>query len=133
MPQINIYEIKIRHDLVPLLKELNPLFITSFQKTQSYLQEAQSMVDDAAIMVYQQVAKQIDDSIHFDLLELKRLNNYRSYLYQWLKEFGFTAWQDIYALVERKQVFSTEYRLIKNRDTLVLVPTQMGLILMHFI
>jgi tRNA(Ile)-lysidine synthase len=50
-------------------------------------------------MVYQQVAKQIDDSIHFDLLELKRLNNYRSYLYQWLK-FGFTAWQDIYALVE---------------------------------
>jgi tRNA(Ile)-lysidine synthase len=31
------------------------------------LQEAQSMVDDAAIMVYQQVAKQIDDSIHFDL------------------------------------------------------------------
>jgi tRNA(Ile)-lysidine synthase len=47
--------------------------------------------------------------IHFDLLELKRLNNYRSYLYQWLKEFGFTAWQDIYALVESqsgKQVFS---------------------------
>jgi tRNA(Ile)-lysidine synthase len=120
---------KIRHDLVPLLKELNPLFITSFQKTQSYLQEAQSMVDDAAIMVYQQVAKQIDDSIHFDLLELKRLNNYRSYLYQWLKEFGFTAWQDIYALVESqsgKQVFSTEYRLIKNRDTLVLVPTPNG-------
>jgi tRNA(Ile)-lysidine synthase len=39
-------------------------------------------------------------------------------LYQWLKEFGFTAWQDIYALVESqsgKQVFSTEYRLIKPR------------------
>jgi tRNA(Ile)-lysidine synthase len=33
------------------------------------------------------------------------------------KEFGFTAWQDIYALVESqsgKQVFSTEYRLIKT-------------------
>jgi uncharacterized protein YdeI (BOF family) len=28
------------------------------------LQEAQSMVDDAAIMVYQQVAKQIDDSFY---------------------------------------------------------------------
>jgi len=116
---------KIRHDLVPLFKALNPLFITTFQKTQLYLQEAQSMVDDAAIMVYQQVAKQIDDSIHFDLLELKRLTNYRSYLYQWLKEFGFTAWEDIYDLVESqsgKQILSADFRLIKDRDSLLLVP-----------
>jgi tRNA(Ile)-lysidine synthase len=42
------------------LKELNPL-LSPLSKGQSYLQEAQSMVDDAAIMVYQQVAKQIDD------------------------------------------------------------------------
>jgi tRNA(Ile)-lysidine synthase len=116
---------KIRHHLVPMLKELNPNFITSFQKTQTYLQEAQDMVEDASIMVYQQVAKQDGDDIHFDLKQLNKLPNYKSYLYQWLNEFGFSAWDDICALVERqsgKQVFSSEFRLLKDRDSLILSP-----------
>ena len=116
---------KIRHHLVPLLKELNPNFISSFQKTQNYLQEAKDMVDDAAIMVYQQVATQEDENISFDLIKLKKLPNYKSYLYQWLNEFRFTAWNDIYDLVESqsgKYVLSSEYRLLKDRETLILSP-----------
>tara|TARA_R110002124_G_scaffold284519_1_gene461894 strand:- start:466 stop:1776 length:1311 start_codon:yes stop_codon:yes gene_type:complete len=116
---------KIRHDVVPLLKELNANFATTFQNTQKYLQEAQAMVEDAAIIVYQQVAEQKDDTIHFDLVQLRRLPNYKSYLYHWLKEFGFTAWNDIYDLVESqsgKQVLSAAFRLIKDRDSLLLVP-----------
>ena len=58
---------KIRHHLVPMLKELNPNFLSSFHKTQTFLQEAQVMVEDASIMIYQQVAKQEDDTIYFDL------------------------------------------------------------------
>jgi tRNA(Ile)-lysidine synthase len=116
---------KIRHHLVPILKELNPNFIVSFQKTQSYLQESQDMVDDAAIMVYQQVAKEKGDTIHFDLKKLKQLPNFKSYLFQWLKEFRFTAWEDIYDLAESqtgKKVYSSNYLLLKNRDFLILSP-----------
>ena len=116
---------KIRHDLVPILKELNPNFLNAFQKTQSYLQESQVMVEDASIMIYQQVAKEAGDDIHFDLKKLKKLPNYKTYLYQWLHEFGFLAWNDIYDLVNGqsgKQVFSAEFRLLKNRDTLILSP-----------
>ena len=116
---------KIRHNLVPLLKELNPNFLASFQKTQSYLQEAKVMVEDATIMIYQQVAKEIEDEIHFDLKKLKKLPNYKSYLYQWLNEFGFSAWNDIYDLVEAqsgKQVFSENFRLVKDRHLLLLSP-----------
>lgn len=116
---------KIRHDLVPLFKELNPQFVASFQKTQSFLQESQQMVEDASIMVYQQVAKQQENEIRFDLNQLKRLPNYRSYLYQWLNEFGFLAWDDVYDLVDSqsgKQVFSHNFRLLKDRDSLILCP-----------
>ena len=116
---------KIRHHLVPTLKELNPNFLSSFHKTQTYLQEAQVMVEDASIMIYQQVAKQEEDTIYFDLKKLKKLPNYKSYLHQWLKEFGFSAWDDIYDLVESqsgKYVFSPEYRLLKDRDSLILSP-----------
>ena len=114
---------KVRHHLVPLLKELNPQFMESFQKTQSHLRESQELVDDAAVMVYQQVAKEVGETIVFDLKQLLRLPNYKSYLYQWLHEFGFTAWDDVYALVESqsgKQVFSPEYRLLKDREVLIL-------------
>ena len=116
---------KIRHHLVPLLKELNPNFISSFEKTQSFLSEAQELVDDAAIMVYQQVAREEGEDIYFDLGRLLQLPNYSSYLYQWLKEFGFTAWDDIYELVTSqsgKQVLAPYFRLIKDRDCLILSP-----------
>lgn len=116
---------KIRHDMVPMLKEFNSNFIVSFQKTQSYLQETQAMAEDAAIMIYQQVASEEGDTVHFDLKKLKQLSNFKSYLYKWLKEFGFSAWEDVYDLVESqsgKQIFSEEYRLLKNRDFLIISP-----------
>jgi tRNA(Ile)-lysidine synthase len=118
---------KIRHDLVPILKELNPNFLDSFQKTQNYLQEAQIMVEDATIMIYQQVAKEENGFITFDLKKLTQLPNYKSYLYQWLREYDFTAWEDIYSLVESqsgKQIFSKNYRLLKDRDFLILKEIQ---------
>ncbi|MGO4820535.1 MULTISPECIES: tRNA lysidine(34) synthetase TilS [unclassified Flavobacterium] len=114
---------KIRRDLVPLLKELNPHFMDAFHKTQSYLQEASGLVEDASIMVYQQVVSQQDEDFHINLNELLKLPNYKSYLYQWLKDFGFTSWNDIYNLVESlsgKQIFSSNFRLIKDRETLIL-------------
>ena len=114
---------KIRHHVVPLLQEINPNFMEAFQKTQSYLQESAGLVEDASIMVYQQVAKQEEDSITFDLNQLKKLPNYIAYLYQWLNEFGFTAWNDVYDLVDAvsgKQIFASNFRLLKNRDSLIL-------------
>ena len=116
---------KIRHNVVPILKELNPEFLPSFQKTQKYLQESQTMAEDASIMVYQQVAKENGEDVHFDLNQLKKLPNYKSYLYHWFNEYGFSAWDDIYNLVDGqsgKQVFSSEFRLLKNREFLILSP-----------
>ncbi|MBK8601438.1 MAG: tRNA lysidine(34) synthetase TilS [Flavobacterium sp.] len=116
---------KIRHELVPILKEINPEFLASFQKTQSYLQEAQQMVEDASILVYQQVANEVNSEIHFDLQKLQQLPNYHAYLYSWLKNYGFSDWTAIQDLVESqtgKQVFSPSFRLLKDRSNLILSP-----------
>lgn len=46
-------------------------------------------------------------------------------MYQWLHEFGFSAWDDVYDLVDSqsgKQIFSSEFRLLKDRDSLILSP-----------
>ncbi len=104
---------KIRHDLIPVLKEISPDFLSTFEKTQSYLRESQQMVEDASILIYQQVAREVESAIHFDLKKLQQLPNYHSYLHQWLKEFGFSDWSTIYDLADSqtgKQVFSQSIR-----------------------
>ena len=114
---------KVRHAIVPVLKELNPNLLSSFQNTLENLQQAQSLVEDAAKLVFQIVVKEEANQLKFNLIELMKLPNYAAYLYQWLKDFGFTAWEDIYNLVTAqsgKQVFSETHILLKDRDFLIL-------------
>ena len=116
---------KIRHQMVPILKELNPSFLDSFEKTIQNLSQAQSLVDDASRIVYRKVVTDVDYQKIIDLKELMQLSNYQAYLYQWLSPFGFSAWQDIYDLVKSqsgKIIFSEQYRLVKDRETLILEP-----------
>lgn len=117
---------KIRHHVVPVLKEINPNFLDSFQKTQNHLKEAQSMVSDAERFVYQEVVIEKEHNILWlDIKKLLQKSNYRAYLFQWLHQYGFKAWDDIADLVHAqsgKQVFSEHYVLLKNRDFLLLSP-----------
>jgi tRNA(Ile)-lysidine synthase len=116
---------KIRLDVMPILKSINPNFVASFQKTQQYLQQSHSLVKDSIQDFYKKVVTVQNDSIYFDLDELLKKPNYRAYLYQWLKEYGFEAWDDIYKLPMAqtgKQVFTTDYSLLKNRKHLILSP-----------
>ena len=116
---------KIRHDIVPILKELNPSFLNSFQHTLSNLQQAQSLVDDASRIVYRKVVEDFHLQKKINLTELMQLPNYRAYLYQWLHPFGFTAWEDIYDLATAtsgKQIVSPAYVLLKDRTDLIVFP-----------
>jgi tRNA(Ile)-lysidine synthase len=114
---------KLRHDVIPVLKELNPNILTSFEKTIDNLKQSQSLVEDATKLVYKLVVEESDMLLKINLKELLKLPNYTAYLYQWLKQFEFTAWDDIYALANAqsgKQVFSENYVLLKDRDYLIL-------------
>ena len=114
---------KVRHAIVPVLKELNPNLLSSFQNTLENLQQTQSLVEDASKLVFQIVVQEEANQLKFNLIELMKLPNYAAYLYQWLKDFGFSAWQDIYDLVSAqsgKQVFSESHILLKDRDFLIL-------------
>lgn len=114
---------QLRHGVVPILKNLNPNFLESFAETLSHLQQSQSLAEDASVLVYKQVIIEKEDKIIFKIPELKRLPNYRAYLYQWLNGFGFTAWEDIYNLTDAqsgKRVLSANFQLLKDREILIL-------------
>lgn len=127
---------KLRHEVAPVLKSLNPAFMDSFKETLNHLQQAQSLAEDAAVLVYQQVVAEKQGQKHINIQQLKRLPNYRAYLYQWLSPFGFTAWDDIYALTETqagKFILSGNYRLLKDREVLILEELKEGETTVYYI
>jgi tRNA(Ile)-lysidine synthase len=114
---------KIRHEVIPILKTLNPNFLISFENTLEHLNQANTLVEDAAKMQFDLVVKKSNDQYIFDIPKVLELPNYKAYLYQWLKDFGFTAWNDIYDLVNAnsgKQIFSETHVLLKDRNRLLL-------------
>jgi len=116
---------KIRHHLIPVLKDINPNFLNSFLKTQNYLQETKRMVDNSVELIYQEVAKTIGNEIYFDINKIKKLSNYENYLYLFLNKYGFSAWNDINQLIDcqsGKKIFSDKYLLLKDRGFLILSP-----------
>lgn len=116
---------KIRHHLTPILKEINPSFSKSFEHTLENLKQAQSLIDDASRIVYKKVVEDELDFKKINIQELKKLPNYKAYLYQWLQPLGFSAWEDIYKLAEAesgKQIFSENYQLLKDRNFLIIAP-----------
>lgn len=115
---------KIRHQIVPILKELNPNLLSSFKKTTQYLNDSQQIIDATILKLKENVIQhESKNLIKIDILKLKELNNPKSYLFELLKEFGFTEWNDVVDLLEAqpgKQVFSITHRLVKDRDFLLL-------------
>ena len=114
---------KLRHNIVPTLKELNTGFLDSFQNTLHHLQQAESLVNDASKLVFEKVVKEKGNQLEIHLKTLLEFQNYKAYLFQWLKSYGFSAWNDIYDLVDTqsgKQVFSETHVLLKDREKIIL-------------
>ncbi len=118
---------KLRHDVIPMLKELNPSLLYSFENTISNLQQAQSLVDDATRIVYRKVVTDINFQKRINLTELIQLPNYNAYLYQWLEPLGFSDWESINDLATAqsgKQIHSQNHTLLKDRNFLIVFAKQ---------
>ncbi|WP_333601218.1 tRNA lysidine(34) synthetase TilS, partial [Flavobacterium sp.] len=118
---------KLRHDIIPLLKELNPSLLTSFENTVSNLKQSQSLANDASKNIYQKVVSEDENHTVIDLGKLMKFENHKAYLFYWLQPFGFMDWTAIYDLIQAqsgKQVFSATHILLKNRDSFLLFPKQ---------
>ena len=118
---------KLRHHLIPMLKELNPSLLTSFENTIANLKQSQSLAKDASESMYQKVVSEEEKHAVINLTKLIKHKNFKAYLYDWLQPFGFQDWTAVYDLITAqsgKQVLSETHILLKNRETLLLFPKQ---------
>ena len=114
---------RLRHDVIPRLKEINPKLLQNFQHTQHNLKDSQHIIDDAVVRVQNKVVTVENNTIKLNIKKLKKLSHVSSYLYELLKDFNFKAWNDIVDLLDAqsgKQVLSETHRLIKDRKYLLL-------------
>jgi len=115
---------KLRHDVIPVLKDINKNLLQNFQTTLDNLNDTADIVEESLNAVLKRAIISIDNSeIRFKVAEFKKLNNPKAYLHEFLKDYGFSEWNDVLNLLDAqsgKQVFSSSYRLLKDRDILIL-------------
>ena len=115
---------KLRHDVIPILKEVNPQLLQNFNKTQLFLKDSSQIIEDRIADVSEELIDTIcENEMHFNIKKIKNLSNPKAYVYEFLKDYGFTEWNDILNLLDAqsgKQVFSSTHRLVKDRESLLL-------------
>ncbi len=120
---------KIRHQVVPALKELNTSLLSSFQNTINHLKNSQEILLNHLKDIKDQITTSeihtAKEGIILKLIveKINRLSHPKNYLYEILKNYGFTEWDDVLNLVNAqsgKKVLSKTHRLIKDRDFMLL-------------
>jgi len=115
---------KLRHDVIPVLKELNNNVLTNFKNTLNNLNDTADIVEESVQAVLKRAIIDIDDTqVSYKISEFIKVSNPKAYLYEVFKDYGFTQWTDIVNLLTAqsgKQVFSATHQLLKNRETLIL-------------
>lgn len=112
---------KIRLQVVPLLRQLNPAVSENIVRTAEHLTEAQKVLD-AVVDTYK-------GSNQLDLCALQQVGSAEYIVFEWLKQYGFNGSQVQQVIsAETGSIFSspTGYEVLKDRDRLLVEPTIMA-------
>ena len=114
---------KIRLEVIPKLKKINPHLLESFPKTIKKLEQSKSIIADRIAKVLSEVSFKKGGELFFEIESIKNLSNIEAYVYEIFKQYNFTQWDDIVDLLDSqtgKEVVSKTHRLLKNREYLIL-------------
>ena len=115
---------QIRIEVLPKLKEINPNLLDNFSKSIDRLQQSKSIIKDKIDDFIKNVSFTRDEKMYFEINKIKKATNIDAYLYELLKRYNFTQWDDIRGLLDSqsgKQIISKTHKLLKDREHLILV------------
>jgi len=115
---------KIRHQIVPVLKEIHPNFLENFSQTIQHLESDKALIFNYIELIKRQLFRESQKGISISIEELNQLNPQETYLFYLFRSYGFQHPYEIQKLLvsENGEISSKTFRLIKNREELLLVP-----------
>ncbi len=114
---------KVRHKIVPLLKELHPTFLQNFQKTQEFLMQTASFGEAHIKNLKEQIFVSENDVIRIDVKKIQELKPLKFYAHALFHTYNFKEWDNVTALLTAmsgKEIYSRTHKLVKDRDCLLL-------------
>ena len=121
---------KIRLDLLPMMKEMNPSIMESIQNTAEKLAEAAKIYNHNRKVILETSIQITSDGYMLPIRIILEDTAPQSLLHEWLSPVGFNSSQikDIHQSLENEQsgklFISNEWELLRDRDFLILQPKQ---------
>ena len=118
---------KIRHEVIPKLKELNPALENTFQNNLRHFRDLETLLELQLTELKKEIFIYADDEIHLSIAKIKKLNPQRLLLFKLLQEFGFneSTVDDIIASLDKHsgRIFEGAGNvLVLNREQLIISP-----------
>lgn len=116
---------KIRHDVIPVLEEVNPAFVKTMHENINRFMEGYEIFRKAIDDVRPSLFLQKEDHQEIDIAKLKTLSPLSTWLYELFSAYNFTrdqclAIELILDSDSGKQSISTTHQLYKDRNKLLL-------------
>ncbi|WP_345949366.1 tRNA lysidine(34) synthetase TilS [Mucilaginibacter sp. PAMB04274] len=118
---------KLRHEVIPRLKELNPNLENTFERNLTHFRELEQLLEMQLAALKKELLLPQGNEVHLPLDGIRRLTPQRLLLTGLLKEFGFndTTIDDLITALPKHsgRVFdSGTHTLILDRERLILTP-----------
>ena len=118
---------KIRLELLPLMRRINPSADSSIESTALHLQQAYAFYSDAIKQAYDKVISKNDDSLSISISKLKETSSPQALLFEILSPLGFNDAQitDIASSLDSQtgtEFASATHHVIKDRDAFIVSP-----------
>ncbi|HIU55239.1 MAG TPA: tRNA lysidine(34) synthetase TilS [Candidatus Gallibacteroides avistercoris] len=117
---------KIRLEIIPLLQSINPAYANCISRTMENLRQTELVYNEAIAEQEKKLVKESDEKHYLSIPELLSLSYPETFLYEWLKKYGFSPLicQQIFITTKSEisgQIFYSEkYRVIKDRTSVIL-------------
>ncbi len=117
----------VRLDIIPLLEKINPNLIESLNQTANYLADVELILAEKINEEWNKCSTINGERVLMDITQLKGLTALSTYLYYFIKAYGFNA-ADVADIIQSfeeqsgKIFLSKTHQLIKDRTQLILTP-----------
>lgn len=120
---------KLRHEVIPKLRELNPSLENTFQNNLERFKDLETLLELRVDELKSSLVSGTDNETHIAIAEVKKLNPQRLLLYKLLEPYGFneTIVDDVISVLDKHsgRVFeSATHQLLLDRHKLIITSVE---------